>query len=373
MTRVGGPSSPVPLTRKLLADADRMGNADGVATPQEVKALAETMATQAPASWDVNHKERAAAAKTLAAEMTVPAGTLDPALQKLPAPLRRLALELDAAWGNGDGKVSVGELDRVARYYMAALPFFTKEAGALLELAQHLKLDAPEKPAANNVLQLRMALAKVDKKDVEQAKPFRALFDEALKQSDALGAPELMRDAAKHSPKWHSLSILEHTAVAVDAVRGLCNAVGVDWKDAGAAMLLHDVGKILQRQVKDQDGKISYNFWDHEAAGAEWLKQKGVSPEVEFQVRHHMELRSQTEDGMWALAGGDKDRLARMMTVYLADQVSKGDKPDQLASLANETPKIMNLCARAGIDGAKLFATADALRAQHFPTPAAAG
>jgi putative nucleotidyltransferase with HDIG domain len=371
MTRVGGRPGANPLNQKLLADADRLGDADGVATPSEVRDLAKTMATRTPASWDVEHAQRAEAARTLATQVTQPTSTLDPALTRLPAPLRRLALELDAAWGNGDGKVSVQELDRVARYYLAALPFFSREAGALLELAKHLNLELPAQGGtADNVLQLRLALPKLEKQEVTAARPFRALFDEALQASDAPGAPELLRSATKHSPKWHCLSILEHTAVAVDAARTLSNAVGVDWKDAGAAMLLHDVGKILERQVRQQDGKVSYNFWDHEAAGAEWLQQRHVPKEVVFQVRHHMDLRAMTEQGMWEASGPDKDRLARMLTVYMADQVAKGNKPDQLESLQNETPKILALCKRAGIDGGKLFATADALRARHFPQPA---
>jgi putative nucleotidyltransferase with HDIG domain len=278
-----------------------------------------------------------------------------------------VAIEIDRLWGQPDGRITVDELERVARYYLAALPFFTKEAGALLELAEHLGFadDRQAAPAAKNVLSLRLAMAEVDKGEVARGQAFRALFDEALRAHDDPARPGLLRDVALHQPKWHRLSILEHTAVAVAAIKTLATSMGLEWKDAGAVMLLHDIGKVLERQtVTDPDGRDRHAFWGHEGVGARWLASRGLSPDLVFHVNHHGDLRAIGVEDMVALCG-TKERLAQAIVVYVADQVAKGDTPDQLASFAREWPKIEALCAHAGLDSARLAETRSAL-IQHW-------
>ncbi|MBI5498510.1 MAG: HDIG domain-containing protein [Deltaproteobacteria bacterium] len=365
MTRIGQPhpSAPAdPVARRLGVEADRKGNADGVASRAELDGLARSMQVKPGAAWDVDAAQRAATAKTLAAE-TKSVATLDPELRAMPPALRRLALELDGIWGNADGKVTPAEVDRVARYYLSALPFFSADARSLLELAQYLKLDVAAAPV-RNVVDLRAALSRVDRKEETAAKPFRALFDEAVAQAEVPGAPELLRDTLRHSPRWHRLSILEHSAVAVDAARELSARAGVDWKAAGATMLLHDVGKILERQVRDG---AHFTFWDHEELGAQWLQDKGVDAEMFFLIQNHSVLRELTVDELEARCGGDRTRMARLAVVYVADQVAKGDTPDQLQSLAQQEPKIREFARRAGVDADALFRGAAQLRARWFP------
>jgi putative nucleotidyltransferase with HDIG domain len=368
MTRVSGPTNKN-VQQRLIAEADQRGNADGVADPCELKDLAHAMEANVAPAFDDTYVQRLEAVRELSANpLGLPA--LDGALRKLPESLRRLALELDALWGNADGKVSVNEVDRVARYYLAALPFFTKNAADLLELARYLRLDGPvpDRPPLG-VLQLRTALATVDSARVGMNQPFRTLFDEAVRVSESPGAPELLRDAAMHSPRWHKLGILEHSSVAVRAGIDLSRAVQLDWRDAGATMLLHDIGKMLEREVEHQAGVRAFAFTDHESMGAQWLKARGVSDELAFQVQHHRDLRALTVEQMIELSGGNNERLARMVVVYVADQVAKGDTPDQMASFTRETPKILALAEHAGIDGQALLLTAHNLWEELFPEP----
>jgi putative nucleotidyltransferase with HDIG domain len=354
------PKIPPPLAaRRLVAAADLAGDANGVATPAEVRSIrkrAEARPTRGVAVDPVVPPEvQRALAQALGETPGAPAlSTLDPALRRLPPVLRRLALEIDGVWGNADGKVSVQELDRVMRYYLAALPFFTKEARAILQLARHLGYyRSPELGAS--VVELRAALDRIPAEERRRGQQFRALFDEALREADVPGVPELLRDAQLHSPKWHSLSVLEHTAAAVAAIADLAPALGGrDWKDAAACMLLHDVGKILSRRVGHEGSGGVYEFSDHEAIGAKWLQARGLDPELVFQIDHHTVLRSLDQDAMIALCG-TPDRLARAIVVYVADQVAKGVTPAQLASFDAQADKIRGLCAHAGIDADQLF------------------
>lgn len=351
--------------QRLFEEADRLGDADGVCQPDELQRLVDTMAARGCAEFDEHGMDRLRLARQLAAQKSVHWAYLDPELQKLPAPLRRLAVEVDELWGNADGRISAEELERVARYYLSALPLFTREAGLLMELAHHLHLD--QDCCVPGVLALRVALSKVDNNQVKRAQPFRALFDAALAEADAPGAPELLREAVTHNTRWHRLSVLEHSALVVDAVADLCGTVGVPWKDGACAMFLHDVGKILDRQVQREGDTTRFSFWDHEAVGAEWLKSKGVSDELVFMVRYHGTLRGKTVEEMKELCGGDKERMARMMVLYVADQVAKGDTHDQLASFREQKPHILELCAWAGVDGHALLQRSAELRRKYFP------
>lgn len=363
MTRIAHSTNAPLLERRLLAEADRRGDANGVVTRQELEQVVQAL--DAHPAYDVDAGRRQSQAHALLARDTDKiSATLDPELQKLPQPLRRLALEMDALWGNADGKISVAEFDRVVEYTLAAIPFFTDQAEHLLELARYLGFDRTDSGASASVLQLQVALSRVDRQEVESAKPFRALFDEALKQSEQPGAPEYLRDVLFHSPRWHSFSILEHTTKAVQAGRDLATTIGMDWKEAGATMFLHDVGKILDRGFKhtDEQGVPNFHYFDHEGAGAQWLEQRGLSPDIAFHVRNHAELRNRTAPELIELAGHSPQRMAQMLLVYVADQVAKGDTPDQLASFDQQRPKILELAEYAGIDGQTLLQRADTLR-----------
>jgi hypothetical protein len=350
-------------------EADRRGNANGSASKGELEKIRGRAQMEAvPGVPDPIHTAGARSDALDAAIGSVKhkgVQTLDPALKKLPTAVRKLALEIDGLWGNADGNVSLEELDRVAKYYLAALPYFTPEAGALLELAEFLGYD--KGPAqAKSVVELRGALAHVDKREVEDGKQFRAMFDEAIESCDVAGAPELIREAAEHNPRWHSLGILEHTAVAVDAAREVGQALGVDWRHLGATMLLHDVGKLLQRGFVDDDGESGrYHFWEHEGIGAGWLQAHGVDPGMMFHVRYHSVLRENTEQEMISLCG-TKERLTEALAVYIADQVAKGIEPAQLQSFDGEREKITHLAEHCGVDPQVLFDLRRALVEKHF-------
>tara|TARA_B100000609_G_scaffold194994_2_gene188360 strand:- start:3605 stop:4771 length:1167 start_codon:yes stop_codon:yes gene_type:complete len=365
-----------PLARRLLVSADLEGDANGLASQQEVSSLHTSLQETMLPSYDLAANERKQATAQLLGQTDVQGiETLAPELQTLPSSIQRLALEVDGLWGDADGNVSVEEIDRVAQYYLSALPFFTPEANDLLELAEHLKLGGEQAASqthtgqpkkAPSVMALRVALAKVDEAEIEDAKPFRELFDEAIEEAEVAGAPELLRDAAKHNPKWHRLSILEHTGAAVRAAHNLCDFANVDWKDAGGAMLLHDVGKILERQVRHEGDSTRFSFWDHEEDGAKWLEERGLSDELVFQIHHHSVMRKKSVDEMVALAGNDDDRLARMVIVYISDQLGKGDTPDQVNSFNQQRPKLVTLANRAGLDGEALLSHAEQLREQWY-------
>ncbi|MBK7862147.1 MAG: hypothetical protein IPJ65_26735 [Archangiaceae bacterium] len=272
----------------------------------------------------------------------------DAALQAMPAELRRLAHEVDSLWGNSDGKVQSAELERVLGYVSAALPFFGAEAKALGELAKLLKLEvAVPEPLP------RSATAAVD----AQA---RGAFDAAIQVAERQGDGGLLRDVLAHSPKWHSLSILEHSAFAVEAARRLCADTGVSWPEAGATLLLHDAGKILTRH-HNPDG--SFSFVGHDHVAADFLTTRVDSEELLFQIRHHMEIHALTPDQALELAGGDRQRLARMLIVLVSDHVAEGT-PDERASFAADRPHLLALAEAAGIDGERLLATAEQVRAE---------
>lgn len=340
--------------RRLLSAADRAGDANGVATPGELQTLSGRVCVGS--HFDHGAAERAELLARIVGS-TGPEGhvVLDEALRAMPRPMRLLALELDGVWGNADGSVSSAELDRVANYYLAALPFFRAELDDLLKLADALGLDGE----ALGIDPCIFSGAPAAKTGDRTSAAFRALFDEAVAHSDIPGAPELLRDALKHSPRWHRLSILEHSAFAVRAVKVLSRVAGLEWTDAGAAMLLHDVGKIVDRQSNANGG---FTFHDHEGTGARWLKDRGLPEEMVFQIQNHSMLRRLSVEDLWSRAGGDPDRLARMIVVYIADQVAKGDTPGQLASFSEQKPKLEALCALAGLDAQALFTCADVLR-----------
>lgn len=366
MPSVKGPSDL--HARRLLAAADLAGNVDGQVTRAELEAV------RAAASKDVVHGDGvhsgsgalaraqadAYARACSSVDVAGAAATLRGPLAKLPPALRRLALEVDALWGDADGRVTTAELERVARFTLAALPFFTKEATAIVELAAYLGLDDGPR-AAGGVVALRVALAEVDREEIARGVGFRQLFDEAVAAGEVAGLPELLRDAATHSPRWHSLSILEHTAVAVAGARALAKALDVDWRAAGATLLLHDVGKILERHAAGR----GFHYEDHEAQGARWLEERGVPEDVAFHVRHHAHLRERTADQLVALCGSD-ERLRQAIVVYVADQVAKGVTPDQLASFDEQAPKIAALCARCGLDARAVFEERRRLILAHF-------
>ncbi|MFH1808376.1 MAG: HDIG domain-containing metalloprotein [Pseudomonadota bacterium] len=368
MTRVfdrTGATSTDELRRRLSSEADRRGNADGTADTTELHALATELQHRGTDRFDADAALRLSQAQDLAAGGPGRAHTLDPALMRAPEPLRRLALEVDALWGNADGQVSVDELERVAATYLGALPFFSAQAETLVELARYLgTAGRTQDVVAPSVVALRSALSRLDGSEVGAARPFAELFSEALAQGDIPGSPDYLRDAAMHSPRWHRLSILEHTAMAVDAATHLSRAAGVDWKEAGAAMLLHDVGKLLDRFPKRHGG---FNYFDHEEAGARWLQQRGLPEDLRFQVEHHLEIHRRSVDELIELCGGDRGRIARLLVVACADSVAKGDTPDQLGNYAEMVPKLRALARFAGIDGQALLDEVDRLRAAHFP------
>lgn len=365
MTRIrdGRPpiTAPDDTRRRLLAEADRRGNADGRVEPGELGRLVGELERRGADRFDAGAEARLQQARTLAADGTLSASTLEPELQRAPEPVRRLALEVDALWGNADGRVSIDELDRVAAFYLAALPFFGAQAATLLELASALGAARPAAdPVAPSVLALRAAVQRLDSDACVAAQPFASLFEQALAEGDVPGAPGYLRDPLLHSPRWHRLSVLEHTAAAVDAARQLAATVGVDWREAGATMLLHDVGKLLDRVAKPSEG---FNYFDHEALGAAWLAERGLPEELRFQIASHLEIHRRSADELIALCAGDRGRVARLVIVACADSVAKGDTPEQVANFEQAVPKLRALARHAGLDDARLLAEVARLRA----------
>lgn len=361
---VNGPSDL--RLRRLLAAADLAGDADGRVTRDELEGIQAAASKSVVRGEGVEPEDPLSRAQADAYERAMSVtergslATLSEPLARLPAPLRRLALEVDALWGDADGQVTTEELDRIARYTLAALPFFTKEAAAIVELAEYLGFDEGPR-VAEGVLALRVALAEVDRDEVARGSAFKALFDEALAAGEVAGLPEMLRDAATHSPRWHSLGILEHTAVAVAAARSLSRSLDMDWRAAGATLLLHDVGKILERHAAER----GFHYGGHEELGARWLEERGLPDDVAFHVRHHADLRGKSVEEMVALFESD-ERLQQAIVVYVADQIAKGVTPDQLASFDEQAPKIATLCARSGLDPAALFRERRALLVEHF-------
>jgi len=353
------PAPSSPEDRRIVSQADRLGNADGTTTPQELKSLVGALKLEQSTFDPLKQGRLERAEELLQGAAVMP--SLDPALRALPEGLRRLALEIDGLWGNADGKVSVAEIDRVAHLYTSAMPFFYDDAAKLLELAAqlHLDLDGP-------LSGMKATMAGVDDDQRTGARTYRQLFDDALAQLDLPGAPDLIREARLHSPCWHQLSILEHTAAAVRAVGMLEKASGLDWSTAEATLLLHDVGKLLTREVKDADPAApQFSFWGHTESGADWLKQHAVSDEIVQIVRNHEAIRELgTAQAVIDLAGGDRRVVGKLVLHYLADQAAKGSTPDQLASLAVQKPKVVELAKYAGLDAAKLFEVLDEARQQ---------
>ncbi len=370
MTRIHGmgPADPGALERRLLAAADRAGNADGLVGKAELARLVKQLESRPPASFDRDAEKRLEVARRLLSEAPAqPLSTLEPALRSMPEAVRRLALEIDALWGDADGQVQVEELDRVARYYLAVLPYFSAKAEDLLALASLLKLGSgADQASASGVVALRAAVAKLDSDQASSARPFGELFGEALQAAEIPGAPGLLREALQHSPRWHRLSILEHTAAATEAAHALAEAAGVDWQEAGATLLLHDVGKLLSRHAKERHGELRFYYWDHEEVGARWLKQRQVPAELLFQIQNHLEIHRREAAEIIDLAGGDPARVARMLVVAAADSLGKGDTSHYLESWAKLQPRFLELAAFAGLDGPAMLAETERLRTVRF-------
>lgn len=300
--------------------------------------------------------------------------TLAPvSIAKIPKPLQALANELDALWGDRDGKVSVAEVDRVAKYVLAALPFFTSEASAILELADALGFT--KDPQANETFSsIRKGLDSLDHQEIAQGKPYRQFLDAAIAEADKQGGPDCIRDAAAHNLTYHRLSILEHTAAAVLAIRTFAQTAGVDWTDAGAIMLLHDVGKLLQRNqpawaARLPPGEKNWNFSGHEHLGADWLKARGVDANFEWHVRHHGDLRQMAPRELGKLLKGPQRTLQEFFLVSLADLLAKGDSPALVASAERSKPRFRKLATAAGLDFEMLWSAYEDARTQWFQTP----
>lgn len=360
-----GLSSPLLLSeRRLLHEADRRGTLDGITTHQELVALKRTLEAQPTDGFQFDVTARAREKSLSVLISSTPVGTIvsDASIRKLPTALRLLANELDAHWGDADGKVSVEEFDRVAAYYLAALPFFCDEAQTLLELAEHLGYAQRDSTKV-----ITETLSTVTERERELSRPFTELFHETVKAKDLPGAPGALREAALHSPKWHRLSVLEHSAFAVKAIRDLADTAGVEWKGLASTMLLHDVGKVLDRDVDLLSrlfGRLEYNFTGHEAAGAKWLASRGLDQDLVWLVHHHLTPRGKTLSKLDALEGSRPDLVAKLALVYLADQVSKGDTEAQLSSLLRQSPMLRAAFTRAGWNADALFTRADRSRAE---------
>ncbi len=303
---------------------------------------------------------------------TTSAAQLAPvSIASIPKPLQRLANELDALWGDGDGQLSVAEVDRVAKYVLAALPFFTSEAGAILELADALGFT--KDPGANATLSsIRKGLDALDQQEVTDGKPYRAFLDAAIAEADRRGSPANIRDAAAHNPTYHRLSILEHTAASVLAIRTFAQVAGVDWTQAGAVMLLHDVGKILRRNKSAWTSRLSggqekdWNFSGHEHLGADWLRARGVDANFEWHVRHHGDLRQMSRAELDTLLRAPKRTLQEFFLVSLADLLAKGNSPALVASAAQTKPRFAALAKAADLDFHALWSAYEDARTQWF-------
>ncbi len=360
------------VARRLAQAADLQGNRDGVASPSEIKGLRVPDNLQ---DWTLDGENDAGRAAYQALQGTAEATTvrtLAPALVALPPALRGLALELDAVWGDSDGHLSAAEIDKVARFTLAALPFFVPDAEAIIELAGALGYggEGDGAPLAN-VLNLRLALAQVPAGTAEKNAPFRALLDEAIQQSDAVGMPELLRNAARHNPRYHSLSVLEHTAYAVKAIDALNTAAGTSFDAGPAIMLLHDVGKIIDRQLwtHDDGSLLGYSFKGHEAAGAAWLEARGFDADMLLHVRFHGDYRTMDADEIRGLCT-DEQTLGEAMLVLLADSLAKGNQPATVESIDAELPKIATLLEEAGLDSELVIDAFKEFRASWFTAEA---
>ena len=194
----------------------------------------------------------------------------------LPPDLKAFALQVEAHWGDGHGEISTQALRRFAQLTCNAIAFFVDDATQLLALTDALG-QAQSPPLKAALVDVKAKLAALTPAERERAKPFRVHFDAAVSIADAKGPTALIRDAAHHHPRYHQHSIVEHTTLAVAAVNALASSAGIEWKDAGAVMLLHDVGKMIASNTWSlpgyaRPGEKNWNFTNHEAIGADWLK-----------------------------------------------------------------------------------------------------
>lgn len=309
---------------------------------------------------------------------------------QLPSYFKALAARVDGLWGRADGRVEQDEIDRAGLFLLAAARFYRDQGELLLDLAEQLglhesrvmtsldaklqALNGERRPSPAKIIRLcrrtgwsyPKARAELEK---ELQPPIdrrwaRNIFEDVLASTDIPGLPELLREARTHSRKWHQFGVLHHIAVGVHNVEILAAAVGIDFTSAPDIMLLHDIGKMLSRELKpakrrdavfQEEGTKSfkYSFHGHEDRGADRLAELGVDEYFVFHVRHHGTLRYITaddpEDRRRALpffrdvlpelsASADRpfrdhgrtgrELLREMVIIYVADQMAKGDQPD---------------------------------------------
>ena len=96
------------------------------------------------------------------------------------------------------------------------------------------------------------------------------LFD-SFGESDYIGEP---------------VSITQHNEQAAAAARAAGEA-----DEVVAAALLHDVGHLLELEAGYDAGMGGCGNLDHEASGAEFLRRLGLSEDVAFYVRHHVNAK----------------------------------------------------------------------------------
>jgi hypothetical protein len=350
--RTGTKKPPIDAeTIRLIEHAELLAPGPPQRLPRaDLEALVHQLEEHNP--WDDDRAARLEKARALLEAPPPALRTVAPQLDALPAPLRRLALEIDALWGNADGKISLQEFQRVSGYYLAAGSMFTDRIVELIELGEHLGL-------ADAVRDLRAQLAQLEA-PTETMKQARELFDLAVAEGELPGRPQALRSADLHSPRYHQLSILEHSVNAVHAMKELCELAGRDWKDPAAVMLLHDVGKVLA--FNSHWG--AKTFHEHDRVASTWLEHQGAAESIIYAVRHHEEMRTLNVAALEAKLGGDRDRLALMTLIYLADASAKGQTPDQLASFESELPKVRELCQRARLDAQALIARVGELQAE---------
>lgn len=359
------------LKYKLLMLADLRGDADGLASCEDVHTLVSDWTRDSLPTYDWLALERLNVAEQLLEESRSQRSiTLSSTLRQQSLSLRRLALEINGLWGTANGHIACVEIERVARFYLFAWPFFKAESAVLVELARVIDCFETLSQQPDSFLhRLHYALHSAPQELTTLELQARSWFDEALIHSEVPGSPEYMRDVENHSPKWHSLSILEHVAVAIRGVRALSDAIHFEWREGPATMLLHDVGKILTRQLRADGVHSTFTFWDHEPEGAAWLQQRGADSHLVFQVAHHAVLRELPFEELKELARHDAQCIAQMVIVYCADQLGKGNTPPQRQSFTLQYEKILALARYAEIDGIALIAHFEELRERWFGRP----
>ncbi len=393
----------IPVSRPDFAVAqvaDLHGNRDGLTSSSELRTFADSLKLHRNYAGDgleFRQVQRAIAALGHPRSPTSTDTARNPGSQGiagLSPRLREIAMNIDTVWGNADGRVHQAEISKVAAYYLPALAYFTDEAAQLIELAQALSLsDAPIVGTLHRELN---GLKDCPSRNLLHA---RALLDEAIAEADLPGAPSLLRDVRYHSPQWHGLGVLQHITTSVAAVEALADTLAdtiagtladtiadttADTKAplssgevlAGpnakqrlsSTMLLHDIGKVLGRRGVSSAAARSYRFTDHEHEGADWLRQRNLDPDILWLVENHMIIRPNSAQSVIASCGNDASRVGELVMVYVADQVAKGNTPDQLKSFEQQTPKLRELCKFAGLDAGKLLERAGQLRLELFAT-----